>query len=174
MTPLRPPVPVTPELQAQCIPAAFDGQNAAAVARRPPRPPERVRRGVRAAAHRAAVPAPHDGRRALTASAAPVRQLQAWLGEKAREMAIFKDLVPKADRVPPRGVQEPLMGSPRAPGRRASAGWREWPDRPTPLGAHGPPGRRHLPPSLRPAGLAGELAGPRPGPRGPKGRAWNG
>ncbi len=71
------PTPVTPALKTQCVQEALDCRNAAAVARgRGP--------GSREAEN---------------------RHLKELLGDKDLEIAILKDLVKKADRVPPRGVK---------------------------------------------------------------------
>lgn len=96
---------MTPELKAPCIQEALDCRNAAAVARRHPLPPDPVRRWVRAATRRPARPETADLRAAFAQTEAENRQLKEILGDKDLEIAILKDLVKKADRVPPRGVK---------------------------------------------------------------------
>ena len=93
-------VRVTPALKAQCIQEAWDCRNAAAVARRHHLSPDRVRAWVRAASKPAA-PHPADAQQLDTEN----RHLKELLGEKDLEIAILKDLVKKADRVPPRGAK---------------------------------------------------------------------
>ncbi len=87
-------------MKAQCIQEALDCRNAAAVARRHHLSPDRVRAGVRAASKPAA-PHPAAARQLDPEN----RHLKDLLGEKELEIAILKDLVKKADRVPPRGAK---------------------------------------------------------------------
>ena len=102
---IEPDRPVTPELKAQCIQEALDCRNAAAVARRHHLPPGRVRRWVRAATKPSARPAMTNLQVVLTQTASENRHLKELLGDKDLDMAILKDLVKKADRVPPHGVK---------------------------------------------------------------------
>ena len=97
------PTPVTHALKAQCVQEALDCRNAAAVARRHHLPAERVRAWVRAAS-KAQHPARPEGP-AVEVLEAENRHLKELLGDKDLEIAILKDLVKKADRVPPRGVK---------------------------------------------------------------------
>jgi hypothetical protein len=80
----------------------LDRGNAAAVARRHHLPAERVRAWVRTASKRPPQPssAPEVGQ-----LEAENRHLKEILGEKDLDIAILKDLVKKADRVPPRGAK---------------------------------------------------------------------
>lgn len=96
------PVPMTPTLKAQCIQEALDCRNAAAVARRHNLPPDQVRRWVRAAGRPALATHAEEDPNTL---AAENRHLKEILGDKDLEIAILKDLIKKADRVPPRGVK---------------------------------------------------------------------
>lgn len=98
------PVPITPALKAQSIQEALDCRNAAAVARRHNLPPDQVRRWVRAASRQrpATVGQSAEDTDVLVAEN---RQLKEILGDKDLEIAILKDLVKKAPRVPPRGAK---------------------------------------------------------------------
>ena len=95
------PTRVTPALKAQCIQETLDCGNAAAVARRHHLPPDRVRAWVREASQHPRLTTLPE----VTQLEAENRHLKELLGDKDLEIAILKDLVKKANRVPPRGAK---------------------------------------------------------------------